>query len=111
MNGARISANGGASSRNTAIRSRIASGRCAIRYARSFQVATSAVRASSRANQPRSCDTRYGDGSVTPSSRPHSQRSKRAIQRQKPIISTSGSPSVRIATPSPTESPVKITVE
>ena len=54
---------------------------------------------------------RYGDGSVTPSRRPQSQRSKRAIQRQKPIISTSGSPSVRIATPSPTDRPLKITVE
>ena len=46
-----------------------------------------------------------------PSRRWPSQRSKRAIQRQKPIISTSGSPSVRIATPSPIESPVRITTE
>ena len=74
-------------------------------------MAMSAVRASSRANQRVSVLGRYGEGSGTPSRRSPSQRSKRAIQRQKPIISTSGSPSVRIATPSPTDRPTRITTE
>ncbi len=92
------------------MKSTIPSGRWTIRYARSFHVAGSPIRDSSRANQPPSAG-RYGGGSSMPSSRDARNRSKRAISRQIQIMITTGSPNVRIATPNPVESPVAITTK